>query len=286
MSKLVEEVNRQISKVIQQNKKELDTALIKPIHSKHPFSSNGLYCFLGKPGSGKTYYIMKHILLSEKLFEKPYYNLIVFCSTSNGLDKTVMAFKEHIKTPILFINDNDLLQFLEDHIREKMRYYSIYRYVMSDFKKADETMMQIIRTNGLNTRAKIIKYIAGELNRYQTNRYPLNCLVILDDFANNELLTNKKSKLHTFFTKTRHYNITFIIAVQTVKFVPKNVKRMLTDCVLYGGISEDDFKGLMKEISHPWNIDRLFEEYKTKCCQEHVKLILNLSVPSFSFDFD
>lgn len=285
MASIINEVNDEIDKVIRKNKQELNTALIKPIHKQHQFSSNGLYCFLGKPGSGKTYYIMKHILLSEKLFEKPYYNLIVFCSTSNGLDKTVMAFKDKIKTPLLFINDTELLDFLEEHVQAKMRYYSIYRYVMSDFKKPDETMEQIIRMNGLNTKTKIIKYIANELNKYQTNRYPLNCLVVLDDFANNELLTNRKSKLHTYFTKTRHYNITFIIAVQTVKFVPKNVKRMLTDCVLYGGISEEDFIGLMKELSHPWNINRLFEEYKQNCAKEHVKLILNLSVPAYTFDF-
>ena len=82
MTNIIKEVNNEIDKVIKKNKKELDTALIKPIHKQHPFSSNGLYCFLGKPGSGKTYYILKHILLSEKLFEKPYYSLIVFCSTS------------------------------------------------------------------------------------------------------------------------------------------------------------------------------------------------------------
>ena len=286
MTNIIKEVNNEIDKVIKKNKKELDTALIKPLHKQHPFSSNGLYCFIGNPGSGKTYYILKHILLSEKLFEKPYYSLIVFCSTSNGLDKTVMAFKDKIKTPLIFINDTELLDFLEEHVQAKMRYYSIYRYVMSDFKKPDETMQEIIRTNNLNNKTKIIKYIANELNKYQTNRYPLNCLVVLDDFANNELLTNKKSKLFTYFTKTRHYNITFIIAVQTVKFVPKNVKRMVSDCVLYGGISEEDFIGLMKELSHPWNIQKLFEEYKQKCSQEHVKLILNLSVPSYSFDFN
>ena len=286
MSKIINEVNDEITKIIKKNKKELDTALIKPIHKNHPFSSNGLYCFIGKPGSGKTYYIMKHILLSEKLFEKPYYNLIVFCSTSNGLDKTVLAFKDKIKTPILFINDSELMNFLEEHVKAKMRYYSIYRFVMNNFKKPDEIMQGLINQYGLNTKAKLVKFIANEFNKYQTNRYPLNCLVVLDDFANNDLLTKKNSPLHSYFTKTRHYNITFIIAVQTVKFIPKNVKRMLSDCVIYGGLSEEDFISLMKELPHPWNIDKLFEEYKSKCSIEHVKLILNLSVPSYQFDFN
>ena len=160
--KELKEVDEQISKVIKKNKNELDTALIKPIHKAHPFSSS---------------------------FEKLYYNLIVFCSTSNGLDKTVLAFKDQIKTPIMFISDTELIDFLNEHVKQKMRYYSIYRYVMSNFKKADDTMTELIRTHGLNIKEKIIKFIAQELNEYQTNRYPLNCLVVLDDFANNKLLT-------------------------------------------------------------------------------------------------
>ena len=286
MSKEISAVDKEIKGIIKKNKRELDTALIKPIHPQHQFSSNGLYLMIGKPGSGKTYYILKHILLSERLFDKPYYNLIVFCSTSNGLDKTVLAFKQKIKTPILFLNDNDLLPFLEEHVKEKMRYYSMYRFVMNNFKNPDDTMNEIIRLNGLTTKQKLVKYIAGEFNKYNTNRYPLNCLIVLDDFANNELLTDKKSKLHTYFTKCRHYNLTFIIAVQTVKFIPKNVKRMATDCVIYGGMSEDDFIGLMKELSHPWNNAILYEKYKVEGSKEHAKLILNLSVPKYVFDYD
>ena len=286
MSKEINDVDKEIKKVINKNKRELNTALIKPIHPNHKFSSNGLYMMIGKPGSGKTYYILKHILLSERLFDKPYYNLIVFCSTSNGLDKTVLAFKEKIKTHILFINDTELLPFLEQHVKEKMRYYSMYRFVMNNFKNPDDTMSDIIRVNGLHTKKKLVKFIAEEFNKYNTNRYPLNCLVVLDDFANNELLTDKKSKLHTYFTKCRHYNLTFVIAVQTVKFVPKNVKRMATDCVLYGGLSEDDFMSLLKELSHPWNTKTLYDKYKVEGSKEHAKLILNLSAPEYRFDYD
>ena len=153
-------------------------------------------------------------------------------------------------------------------------------------KNPDDTMEEIIRTHGLHSKQKLVKYIAEEFNKYNTNRYPLNCLVVLDDFANNELLTDKKSKLHTYFTKCRHYNLTFIIAVQTVKFVPKNVKRMSTDCVLYGGLSEDDFMGLLKELSHPWNTKTLYDKYKVEGSKEHAKLILNLSAPVYKFDYD
>ena len=99
MSKEITEVDKEIKKVIKKNKRELETALIKPIHPNHQFSSNGLYLMIGKPGSGKTYYILKHILLSERLFDKPYYNLIVFCYLFTHL------FKNKYITKQLFILD-------------------------------------------------------------------------------------------------------------------------------------------------------------------------------------
>ena len=47
--------------------------------------------------------------------------------------------------------------------------------------------------------------------------------------------------------KLRHFNINVIICVQTVKSIPKDIKRTLSDIVLFPGISEDDFVELMKE---------------------------------------
>ena len=47
MTKEIEEVNKEIKQVLNKNKRELETALIKPIHPKHQFSSNGLYLFFG-----------------------------------------------------------------------------------------------------------------------------------------------------------------------------------------------------------------------------------------------
>ena len=46
MTKIIQEVNSDIKKIIEKNKAELNTSLIKPIHPQHQFSSNGLYCFL------------------------------------------------------------------------------------------------------------------------------------------------------------------------------------------------------------------------------------------------
>lgn len=283
MSKEENDVNKVINEVINRNKSELNMALIEPISPKWKFSSNGIYLFIGKPGSGKTYYLLKHIMMSEKLFDKPYYNRIIFCSTSAGLDKTVLAFSSKLKTPISYVNDEELMPFLRKHIKTKKKYYALYRYVMNNFKKPEDEVKRIIEKKGLTTKKKQVEYIAKKFNKYGTTRYPLNCLVVLDDMASHPLLQRKESELSRLMTKCRHYNLTFIIAVQTPKFILKNLKRMCTDVVLYKGCGEEDFKNLMKEVSHPWKINDLWEDYR-KLENNHGKMIMNLYADSVSFE--
>ena len=132
---VIEEVEEIIQNTLKKNRHELDMALIKPISPDYQFCSNGLYLFIGRMGTGKTFKVMKHILTTERLFNEPYYSLIVFCSTSNGLDKTVMTFLPKVKTPIAFVPDTSLMQFLRKHITTKAKYYSILRLINSNFKK-------------------------------------------------------------------------------------------------------------------------------------------------------
>ena len=69
-----------------------------------------------------------------------------------------------------------------------------------------------------------------------------------------------------------------------MKFIPKNVKRMLSYVVIYGLLLEEDFVGFMKKLPIGWNIDKLYQEYKDKTKAEHSKMVINLSVPSYTFE--
>ena len=62
----------------------------------------------------------------------------------------------------------------------------------------------------------------------------------------------------------------------------KTVK--LSDVVIYGLLSEADFVGLMKELPIGWNVDKLYQEDKDKTKAERSKMIINLSVPSYTFE--
>ena len=60
----------------------------------------------------------------------------------------------------------------------------------------------------------------------------------------------------------RHFNINVIICVQTVKSIPKDIKRTLSDIILFSGIGEDDFIELIKESpASMFNKKQLWTEY-------------------------
>lgn len=274
--KLFDEVDDVINKIVKKNSTELNTALIKPLSDEYKFSTNGFYIFCGKMGSGKTLEIIKHILITDRMNNgEGYYNLIVFCSTSGGLDKTVQAFLPKIKTPIAFVPDSSLLQFLNAHIKMKKKYYSLYKYINSEGKKIDDEFNRLIDKHKLDNDEKKLLYVAQKMMKYNTTKYPLNLLLILDDFAGHPLINKPDNELCRILTKTRHYNITCILAVQSTKFVIKNLKRICTDLVLWKGVSWDDFYNLMRELPHNFDVKRVWNEYK-KLSDPHSKLVMNL----------
>ena len=277
-----QEVDEILEKVRKKNSKELSYALIKPLTKSYPFCSNGLYLFSAPMGSGKSYEIKRHIIISERLFDEPYYSLIAFCSTSGGLDKTVQTFLPKVKTPIAFIPETSLLPFLRRHIKVKKKYYAIIQFMNSNLKKPNQEMQRIITKHGLKKKEDMLKYIAEKLLKYGTDRYPANLLLILDDFAGSPLLQQKESELNRILTKTRHYSITCIICVQTVKFVIKNLKRMLSDAIVWKGLSYDDWVGFMRELSHSFDADVLWERYH-QLKDSHSRLELHMIANSYKF---
>ena len=276
------EVDDILEKIRKKNSKELSYALIKSLTKDYQFCTNGIYLFSGSMGAGKSYEIMRHILMSERLFDEPYYSLIVFCSTSGGLDKTVQTFLPQVKTPIAFMPDTSLLPFLRRHIKIKKKYYAIVQFLNKNLKQPNDEMKRILTKHGLKKKENILKYIAEKLLKYNTTRYPANLLLVLDDFASNPLLQQKESELNRILTKTRHYNITAIIAVQTVKFIIKNLKRMLTDAVIWKGLSYDDWHDFMRETSHSFDADLLWQKYHALGSQ-HSHLELHFVANTYKF---
>ena len=132
------------------------------------------------------------------------------------------------------------------------------------------------------SKPKLLGYMMRKMQKYQYNRSVVPLLVILDDFAGHALIENKRTPLAKMMTKCRHYSTTFIVAVQTAKYVIKDIRRQATDVVIWAGLNEEDFLQLFKEIQYSYNVDALWNEYRQlKNQKDH--LILNCKAHSYTF---
>lgn len=281
--KVIQTVEKLIDETMRKNMREIEGALIKPISDDYPFSTNGIYFLIGRPGAGKSYWIWRHIMITERIFKHPYYQKIFFCSTSGKMDKTAEALNKQIKTRMIYISEKQLMDVLRKHLKRKVKYYAIVKYVLSKMKETSDEMKKIIEKHHLQDLDDKIIYIANKLCKYGTSAYPYNTLIILDDCAGSDLLKNGNSEFIRLLTKTRHYNITCIMAFQTIRFVHINAKRMATDIICYSGYSEEDFTSLLQQTNNNLNTKETVQEY-LQHREPHDKFIMNITANKYYFE--
>lgn len=279
----IQQVEQIINQTMRKNQREIEGALIKPLTDEYPFSSNGIYFLIGKPGAGKSYWIWRHIMITERLFKKPYYHRIIFCSTSGKMDKTAEVLNKKIQSKIEYVSEKQLMGILKRHLRRKIKYYAIVKHVLSKMRETNEEMDRIIKKYDLKDLEQKIYYIASKLCQYQKSSYPFHTLIILDDCAGSDLLKNGNSEFIRLLTKTRHYNITCIMAFQTIRFVHINAKRMATDIICYSGYSEEDFTSLLQQTNNNLNTKETVQEY-LKHRDPHDKFIMNITANKYYFE--
>jgi len=101
-------------------------------------------------------------------------------------------------------------------------------------------------------------------------------LLILDDYASHPLLRSKETELSRLLKKLRHFNINVIICVQTVKSIPRDLKRCLQDLIIFPGINQEDFFDLMKEVNTNFIDHKLLWETYRKLDNPHTIIRLHL----------
>ena len=128
-------VEELFDKISDKNKKELGYAQLKPIDSKFAFAQNGITAMIAPVGSGKSYNYLKLMAKQENLFDEPFFELIVICSTSAKFDKTVITFKEAVKkSKIVPVKDSDLLEYLNEYMRRVFVYNTIMKFINGGLK--------------------------------------------------------------------------------------------------------------------------------------------------------
>ena len=241
---------------------ELDFEKIEPFDQECKFGKNGLWLFIGPQCSGKTHKLIETILYTELVYDKPYFDSIIFSSTSESLDKTLDLFKQKIKTRIEFVPENKLLDRLALHIKRKAKFYSMMKYVKSHGTVSDVNMVKMAKKHKLYDVKKTSRYIKKKIEDYGHPAYPAPLLLILDDFLGSSLLESKMSDMVKMLTKCRHYNITCIISQQSTKGIGRTVRRLASDCCLWRGFGEDDFMDLTREFNLSASKKDLYQIYK------------------------
>jgi hypothetical protein len=74
----------------------------------------------------------------------PFYSKIVYSWSVGEDDETYTTFKKALKTQIIQVPPNKLMEFLNEHLRVKKKYYAFYKYIMNDFKEPNKTMQKNI----------------------------------------------------------------------------------------------------------------------------------------------
>ena len=268
----------------QKKNKYLKYALLTPIHEKYPYAQNGITAMIASMGSGKTYTYLKLMKQQEVLFDDAFYELIVICSTSNKFDATVNAFKPLItKSKLVAIKDTDLLEFLNKYMRRILKFNALNKYMVNS-KDVDEEMTRLCNKHQLKLDStkpkdveKLIKYVTNKIEKYQWRTFPHRCLLVLDDFAAHPLLRSKENELPRLLKKLRHFNINVIICVQTTRSIPRDIKRILSDCIIFPGISRDDFYDLMKEGPFgEFDSDECYKVYK-QMSNKHDRMVFHIA---------
>jgi hypothetical protein len=171
--------------------------------------------------SGKTNDVLKHLMMTVSLGPNgsPFYSMVVYSGSVGEDDETYSTFKKALKTPIIQVPQNKLMEFLNDHLRVKKKYYVIYKYSINDFKEPNKTMQRILdkhktqffgtrrirnnnRINDSNNddsrndpKKQIALYALDKIMKYKCNKYPAYLFIALDDASSSELISKNDSPI-------------------------------------------------------------------------------------------
>ena len=256
-----------------------------------PYYSQIVYCSTsGELDKTISTYIHSNIIKTP-LVEVPDSQLMAFLARHLKRKQKFYSMIEYIQSNFKTINKT-LNHSIEKHnLKKKIKLKTPKELMPPDIldqlpqystSTLHNNRIDMVRIIEKPDKVKLLGYIMKKFSKYQYNRSVVPLLVILDDFAGHSLIENKRTPLAKMMTKCRHYSTTFIVAVQTAKYVIKDIRRQATDVVIWAGLNEEDFIQLFKEIQYSYDVDALWNEYR-KLTNQKDHLILNAKAHTYQF---
>lgn len=241
---------------------------------------NGL--FVAARNSGKTYCmsrIIKHYEENKIVDDdgNKYKVRTIIISPTYEQNKVFTSLKSIDEDNDVYSTYNDTM--LEEIINdvdaktEVVKEYNKYQKVYSKFLK--------LKSNELHKLDDEELYLLNKNNFENDIEKPpmyITFLVLDDMLGGNAFTSSKKSKLMNYFIKNRHHGICFMVAVQSMRAVPREIR--LNSNVIFLGkfasakiITEDAYE----EVSNCITLSGFMDLYKHAVKDKYGSLIVDLS---------
>ena len=220
------------------------TPSLKPIESKEHTCKHGHHgdivpklprrsMLVGPSGSGKT------VLLTNIIFDifKGCFSRIYVWSPSIEADSTWKPAKDYIR----------------DHIKPNDR-EKCY------FDTSDPSELEA----AIKTQQKMINY-----QKEQKHKDVYHNSIVIDDFADDTIVTRMSQLLHQLYIRGKHYMISTITSAQVYKQISPIVRKNMTHLFIYRLRNYGDPESIVKELSAIYDKKTLLQIYHEAVSEDY-----------------
>lgn len=248
-------VRDMINECLMKNKGQVINALIKKIHKDINIYYNSVNIFVGKQGSGKTLSVIEEIIKISSIPNAAHL-LIYVSKNGDQKDVTFESLRELINIPIAYVSQDNAEEYVNSLMNYKQLYYTIRKEHLED-QIIDEQRYEIFK--------------ALKINDFSSPM--LHTLILLEDIANNKLLSNEKSFFNNLMTTCRHNHISFFLNVQFWKSLSTTIKSNASTVFIFGTYSKEQLRYITHQITMNITFDELFDAYRFM--NKHSKIIID-----------
>ncbi|OHT06462.1 hypothetical protein TRFO_25486 [Tritrichomonas foetus] len=206
------------------------------------------------------------------------------------VQEIIAAYKcKHILEKLLQKNNGDLIDMvdeklskLEDDIQTQFEMFDVLQEKLQTFienirSELHRTITKKVMTNNGKTvtveePAFTLQCIRNGLKYYKKqygSRYPINIVVLIDDYLDDKNLTKRDTVLSRLIIKRRHLGLSFVINLQRLIGVNKTLRSIANTYILFKGVSAYDLESICQTVSlSPREKNNFIDEYN-KITKKH-----------------